>query len=188
MKIPINLASQPFRRDRAMIVASAAVGLLLVVTLGMQIALIAQDRAQMADVRRDIVRLNREIKQKTAEDTRYASVLNRPENREALETTVFLNSLLYRKGISWTRIFNDLEKTLPHNVKIVQIQPSVNAANKVQLVMTVASESIDAQIALLKALENSPLFGEVMEPQRIHPSQADPLYRFRVTVNYGQKL
>ena len=30
MKIPINLASQPFRRDRAMIVASLVVCLLLV--------------------------------------------------------------------------------------------------------------------------------------------------------------
>ena len=34
MKIPINLASQPFRRDRAMLVASIAVSLLLAGTLG----------------------------------------------------------------------------------------------------------------------------------------------------------
>ena len=33
MKIPINLASQPFRRDRAMFLASAAVAILLIASL-----------------------------------------------------------------------------------------------------------------------------------------------------------
>ncbi len=51
MKIPINLASQPFRRDRAMLAASIAVSLMLVGTLGVLISLIMADRAQLADVR-----------------------------------------------------------------------------------------------------------------------------------------
>ena len=34
MKIPINLASQPFRRDRALLAASIAVSVLLTITLG----------------------------------------------------------------------------------------------------------------------------------------------------------
>ena len=58
MKIPINLASQPFRRDRAMLAASIAVSVLLVGTLGVLISLAMADRAQMADVRADISRLN----------------------------------------------------------------------------------------------------------------------------------
>ena len=33
MRIPINLASQPFRRDRAVLVASTALGVLLIVLL-----------------------------------------------------------------------------------------------------------------------------------------------------------
>ncbi len=49
MKIPINLASQPFRRDRAMLVASAAISLALVMTLGLLFDLAMLDRAQLAD-------------------------------------------------------------------------------------------------------------------------------------------
>ena len=57
MKIPINLASQPFRRDRPMLAASIAVSLLLAGTLGVLISLALADRAQLADVRHDVDRL-----------------------------------------------------------------------------------------------------------------------------------
>ena len=43
MRIPINLASQPFRRDRAMLVASIAVSVVLCVTLAVLISLARAD-------------------------------------------------------------------------------------------------------------------------------------------------
>jgi hypothetical protein len=188
MKIPINLASQPFQRVRAMVMASAAVSLLLVFTLGALVSLILKDRRQVAGVRREIARLNLRIRQADAEQARLAAVLARPENAEVLERSVFINTLLYRKGISWTRIFADLEKTVPYNVKIVQIRPTLDAQNRVVLDMQVASESPEPEVQLLMALEDSPLFGDVLQQQTQPPTAADPLYRSRITVNYGQKL
>ena len=170
-----------------MTLASLAVCCLLAATLGGLIWLILADRAQMADVRQDIDRLNREIQRQTAEQARFSAVLNQPENAEVLERSVFLNALLYRKGISWTRIFSDLEKTLPYNVKIVSIRPSLDSANQVLLDMTVAAEAPEPEIQALLALENSPLFGSVLQHSSIPPTQADPLYRYRLTVNYAQK-
>ena len=188
MKIPINLASQPFRRDRAMLAASIAVCLLLAATLGVLMMLISADRAQMADVRLDIDRLNRQIRLQNAEQAKLDAVLTKPENAEVLEQSVFLNTLLYRKGISWTRIFSDLEKVVPYNVKITNIRPSVDAQNRVTLNMTVATETSAAYVQLLIALENSPVFGDVTEGSRIPPNQSDPLWRSQVTVSYAQSL
>ncbi|MGA9623282.1 MAG: hypothetical protein WBQ65_02335 [Bryobacteraceae bacterium] len=188
MKIPINLASQPFRRDRAMLAASIAVSLMLVGTLGVLISLIMTDRALLADVRSDVDGLNRQIRAATAEQGRLDGVLRKPENAEVLERSVFLNSLLYRKGISWTRIFADLERTIPYNVKVLAIRPSVNAQNQVMLDMTVGADSPEPVIQLYKALEESPLFGSVMEHSSLPPTQSDPLYRYRITVIYAQKL
>jgi type IV pilus assembly protein PilN len=188
MKIPINLASQPFRRDRAMLAASIAVSLMLVGTLGVLISLIMTDRALLADVRSDVDGLNRQIRAATAEQERLDGVLRKPENAEVLERSVFLNSLLYRKGISWTRIFADLEKTIPYNVKVLAIRPSVNAQNQVMLDMTVGADSPDPVIQLYKALEESPLFSSAMGHSSLPPTQSDPLYRYRITVIYAQKL
>ncbi len=188
MKIAVNLASQPFRRDRAMLVASIAVSLLLIATLGGLIGLIMLDRAQLADVRRDVDQLNRQIRQVTTQQASLDAVLRRPENTEVLERSVLLNELLYRKGISWTRIFSDLGKALPYNVKVMAIRPFVNKDNKITLDMQVASENQGAVIEFLKALESSPLFESPSVPSWQAPTQTEPLYRSRVLVNYAQKL
>lgn len=188
MKIPINLASEPFRRDRPVLLGSALVGLLLVGTLGILISLILMDRTQLADVRGEVARLQDAIRQTSAEQAQLDAMLRQPENAEVLERSVFLNQLLYRKGISWTKIFSDLGKTLPPNVRIMTIRPFVNKDNKVTLDMTVGAMSPAAVIDFLKALESSPLFESVSAPNTLAPSQAEPLYRARLTVNYAQKL
>ena len=61
MKIAINLASQPFRRDRAMIVASTLVCLLLVVSLGVLIHLANEDNRQLADLRHEVAGLKKQV-------------------------------------------------------------------------------------------------------------------------------
>ena len=188
MKILINLASQPFRRDRPMLVGSVVVSLLLLGTLGLLFSLILVDRAQQADVRLDTARLNDSIRRASSEQARLEAVLRRPENAEVLEQSVFLNELLYRKGISWTKIFADLGHALPYNVRIMTIRPFVNAQNKVTVDMTVGAETPAAVIEFLKTLEASPLFESVSAPASLAPSQAEPLFRARLTVNYAQKL
>jgi len=188
MKIPINLASQPFRRDRPILVGSAVVCLLLVATLGVLSSLILMDRAQLADVRTDVSRLDRSLRQAAAEQAALDAVLRQPDNAEVLERTVFLNGLLYRKGISWTKILVDLGHTLPPNVRITNIRPFVNKDNKVTLDMQVAAETPAAVIEFLKALESSSLFDSVSAPSSLAPTQAEPNYRARLTVNYAQRL
>lgn len=188
MKIPINLASQPFRRDRAMLVASAAVCLLLVATLVALISLGLTDSEQMADVRRDVNQLNKQLTAVARTQQELDGVLRKPENAEVLERSVFLNTLLYRKGISWTRILADLEKTLPHNVKVLTVRPYVSGPNQITLELMVGAEGPEPVIQLYKSLEGAPEFGGVTQQSYLPPSQAEPLYRYRFTVNYAQKL
>ncbi len=188
MRIPINLASQPFQRVRAMLVTSIAASLLLTATLAVLILLAIADRNQTADLRQDVNRLTREVKRTDLDQTKLSTTLRKPENIEVLERSVFINTLLYRKGVSWTGIFSDLEKVLPYNVKVVQIRlPNFSAQNEVMLDMTVACEAPEAEIRFLQALENSQLFSDLQPRQTSPPSMSDPLYRYRVLVKYAQK-
>jgi len=188
MKVPINLASQPFRRDRALIVASVAVSALMVLSLGGLIALAIADRHQMRDVRGDLTRLNLQIRDAGKTQGELDAVLRQPANAEVLERSLFINALLYRKGISWTRLLSDLEKTLPHNVRVMQIRPYVTDKNQIALDLMVGAESPEPVVSLYKAFEGSPLFGGLLPLSSQPPTQAEPLYRYRFTVNYVQKL
>ena len=128
------------------------------------------------------------IRKATAEQSKLDTVLRRPENAEVLERSVFLNTVLLRKGISWTRIFADLEKVVPHNVKVIQIRPSVNAQDQVSLDMMVGAESMPPVIEFLKALQESNLFSSSDPKILQQPTQAEPIYKCRVSVDYAQKL
>src|ERR1035438_6636773 len=93
MKIPINLASNPFRRDRAMMVASLVVCALLVATLGLLANLALQDSRQIADVRREVKNLHQQIDGLNAEEAKLDAVVKKPENARSEEHTSELQSL-----------------------------------------------------------------------------------------------
>ena len=54
--------------------------------------------------------------------------------------------------------------------------------------MTVGAESPEPVIDLLKKLADSRLFGPAYLHSSLPPSQTEPLYRYRVSVTYAQKL
>ena len=189
VQIPINLASEPFRRDRPMLVLSTCAGVALVALLAFQISTILSERHQAADVRATIERLNAQLKTLSAEQSKVNATLRQPENAEVLERSLFLNTLIERKAISWSKIFADLEKVLPYNVRLVSVRlPEVDSENEVLLDMLVGAKEVQPVLELLRKLEASPQFGPPEVPSSMPPSQTDPFFRYRVTVRYAQKF
>lgn len=189
MRIPLNLASEPFRRDRPVVVASIGGCVLLTLLLLFLISTIVSERSQAKATRESIAGLTRQLQLLTGEQSKFDGTLRIPENAEVLERSVMLNALIERKSISWTRIFADLEKVLPYNVRLINIRlPQVNSANQVTLDMIVGAQNPEPLQDLLKKLQASPLFGPASVSSYLPPTQNEPLYRYRVSVNYVQKL
>lgn len=188
MKYPINLASEPFRRNRAMIVASSILAGVLVLTLGLLIVLIVNERHQKRDVREATAQAEARLARLTAEQAALEAETRKPENADVLERSVFLNTLIARKGVSWTRLFGDLESVMPHNVRLVAIRPQTDPRNNIQLDMTVGAQSVEPVVDLLKKMEDSGIFSVPSVANCLPPSQSEPLFRCRVSVNYAQKL
>jgi Tfp pilus assembly protein PilN len=188
MNIPVNLASQQFRRDRPLMIGSAVAGVLLLALLGMLISLNVGEQGRLKSTQAEIDVLNRKLRSVAAEQAKLDAVLRKPENAQVLDYSVLINSLLYRKGISWTRIFADLEKVMPYNVRLISIRPAVSAQNQIVLEMHVGAERTESLLQFLKKLESSELFTHASFSSSLPPSQTDPLYRLTVNVNYAQKL
>jgi Tfp pilus assembly protein PilN len=189
MRISVNLSSEPFRRDRPILFASAACAVLLTGLLGVLIFLVISERAQVKDTRVSVDRLSAELRQMTTEQAKLDAMLREPANAEVLERSLLLNTLLERKSISWTRIFSDLEGVMPANVRLISVRlPQINSHNEVLLDMVVGAKDPGPVIDFFKHLEESPRFGAIEGHSSLPPSQNEPLYRYRVTVNYAQKL
>lgn len=188
MNIPLNLASEPFQQNRPILLASAALALVLMVTLGLQVNSIRSERAAARESREALEQVERQSAALTREAAALEARLRKPENAAVFERSQFINLLLKRKGISWTRMFDDLEKVMPHNVRLIAVRPAVTADNVVQLDMVVGAQAPEPVIDLLKRLESSELFGATAMLSSQPPTQQDPLHRYRVSVNYAQKL
>jgi len=189
VKIPINLASDPFRRDRPVLVATGVGAALLGVLLCGLVYLIVADRTRLGDTRARVITLNRELATISAEQTRLDATLRQPANASVLERSLLLNTLVERKSVSWTKIFADLEAVMPLNVRLIQVRlPQINSRNEVLLDMVVGSQSPEPVITFLKQLQASPRFGPATVHNSAPPTDNEPLYRYRVSVNYAQKL
>ena len=189
IRVPINLASEPFRRDRPVLVGLSALAIATALLLGIQAMRIVSERHEAAATRVEINRLSARIRTIDAEQNRLNATLRKPENAAVLERSVFLNTLIERKAISWTRIFADLEKVMPYNVRLVSVRlPDVNTQNEVLLDMFVGAKEVPPVLEFLKRLEASPQFGPTSVLNSAPPSQTDPYFRFHVSVRYAQKL
>ncbi len=187
-RIPLNLASEPFRRDRPILVASALTAALLLGVFIMLVTIIVRQRDAARDSREMMARLEGQLRSVNTEVAKLESQLHQPANAAVLDRSAFINSLLERKSISWTRLFEDLEKIFPGSVRLMAIRPYITGDGQVQLDMVVGSQAREPVIELLKRLESSELFGATALLSSQPPSQNEPLYRFRVSVNYVQKL
>jgi type IV pilus assembly protein PilN len=194
LPVAINLASDPFRRERADVAVFAVVCCLLSCSLCVLLALFLIARSQASDIRRQIAVQEAQLAVLRRQQNQYSAVLTKPENANAFANSVFLNQIIARRGVSWTRVFDDLATVLPPSVALQGIRlPQVDSeestgANRVQLDMIVGTTRPESVIALLKNLQKSPLFGDASFVSANPPSQNDPLYKYRLTVPYDQKL
>lgn len=158
MRLDINLASHPYEDARqfwlrwgtALVVASILTLALVAITVTGWFAA-RRDHARIADLGADIAQRDRTRRQ--AEE-----FLNRPENRATRDQSQFLNALIERKTLSWTRVLEDLEKVMPARVHLVSIQPELDQDNQLTLKMVVGGDSRDRAIELARRMEESRRF------------------------------
>jgi len=189
IRIPLNLASEPFVPSRAPRLALLAAYLILGIALVAQVGLILASRGQAANERIQIALLNRKLAAIGQRESAMAGTLRQPRNAEVLERSLLLNALIERKAISWTKLFADLEQVFPYNVRLISVRlPQIDAYNRVLLDMIVGANDPGPVLELLKHLEVSPRFGPASVYNSLPPSQSEKLLRYRISVNYAQKL
>jgi type IV pilus assembly protein PilN len=188
MRIGVNLASEPFRNDRPLIVGSVAVGAMLLMLLFVLVYLAIGERARAAEARTAISKTEGQLTTLSRERARLEATLRQQQNADVLDRSIFLNELISRKGVSWTRIFSDLEKVTPPNVRVITVRPQINLNNQLALDMVVGSLNEESITNFMMQLEGSTVFGRTTPHTTIPPTQTEPLYRSRITVTYAQKL
>src|SRR5581483_4302058 len=113
-------------------------------------------RQRAKEARESVAKLTVQRDAIAREQSSIDAFLRLPPNAEVLQRNLLLNQLIDRKSISWTKIFADLEKVMPYNVRLVSVRlPQITSQNQVVLDLVVGSKEPTAVIAFLKRLEES---------------------------------
>ena len=188
MHLELNLATHPFGQRRLFWVSAGTAGVLLLAVAVALVALYARNREPAPQFVRQEAELRSQVLALRAEEADLKRKFAEPANERVLERSLFLNELLYRKGISWTKTFADLELICPPRVRMEQLRPQVTSENDVLLEMTVGAETRPDFIELLKVLEESDIFGTPDVRGSSPPTEQDPVFKYRLLVRYEQQL
>lgn len=108
----------------------------------------SRDEARAAELRATAARLRASVDTKQVD---AASV----EARQA-------NDLIDRRTFSWTELFNRLETTLPPEVRITSVRPSIDRNRRITLAITVLARGVDDVNEFMERLEATGAFADLL--------------------------
>jgi Tfp pilus assembly protein PilN len=166
MKPQLNLATTPQQNNRPFLV-----GALLMGTLGifafLLLARAAYDSWRASrDLRAEISRLESQIRTDRQQRQALATYFHGAAAQNILDRSAFLNSLIDERSFPWTKIFTDLEQTLPPGVRVVSISPKL-INGRAEVTLEVGADSDASKIKFLEAVEESSVFsGMVVKDEK----------------------
>lgn len=162
MQVNINLATQPYEDARRYLTRwGSIVALLLIATLGL-VAFTVHLVRRSSDINRQLAAVDQKLSTLDREKAEAERMLALPQNRGTVDKSEYLNSIFARKAFSWTRVFSDMEKLMPPGLHVVSIAPQLDKDNQLQVHILVGGESRDRALTLVRNLEKTPSFRDVL--------------------------
>jgi Tfp pilus assembly protein PilN len=157
----LNLSTEPFPAYRLINIALMCVLIVLaVVSVWQAVGFIRYSRMAHS-IRSDEREIRIEAEALGKRVAELESRLDRPEATAKLNEISFLNHLIQRKNLSYTKLFGIFEEMVPENVHLTNLTPDVAPDGTITLNLDVRARSIADVTMLLKRVEDSPLFENV---------------------------
>ena len=175
MKIRLNLATQPLESNRSFAVGAALVGgfgVAAMLLLSWHVYSVWRANTTMrkreASIEADMARLR-------GERAQLLEFFNRADTVQKRNRAGFLNQLIAQRAFPWIKIFAALERSLPVGVRVVSIEPHLEA-DHLELRFTIGATDDQSKLKFLKALEDSPEFSQIevlSENRSARPNEID---------------
>lgn len=157
-----NLSTRPFYNDRgvkALIGGLAAIAVGLTLFNGVEILRL---QGQTSDARATMERNDQqavELRAKAAEIRRAIDA----KQLEAVQTAAReANALIDRRTFSWTELLNQFQATLPPDVRIAGVSPTLDSSGRMLVQISVFSRRVEDLEAFMDALEKTRAFSGVL--------------------------
>jgi Tfp pilus assembly protein PilN len=188
MRLNINLASQKYEDVRQFYVRwSVAIGLSALLMLVL-IGLAWRNFSNSSESGQRIKQLQAEIDGLQKQRAAAEAISNLPENHDVTEQKNYWNKQINRRQLSWTQLFNDLQRIMPARAFLSSVHPEVTLDNRLKLTLVVMGDTHENGLELQKKMEKSERFrspqitAETMQKQAKTEAQ---LFKFDIVTYYS---
>jgi len=154
----LNLSTRPFPAYRRINITLAVVLIILVVVSISQAIGFTRYSKMAGSIRTEEQETRIESEALGKRVAELESRLDRPESAAKLNEIGFLNHLILRKDLSWTRLFAVLEELIPDNVHLTNLTPDVGPNGTITLHLGIRGRSMPDIKEFLQRVEKSPMF------------------------------
>jgi hypothetical protein len=187
MRLNINLASQKYEDVRRFYVRwSAAIGcsaVLLVLLIGL-----AWMNHSSSSKSGDRIRQTQEEIASLQKDRAAAErVSNLPENHDVTEQKNYWNRQISRRQLSWTQLFNDLQKIMPARAYLSSVHPEITPEKRLKLTLMIAGDTHGNGLELVQKMEKSERFRgpQIIAETTVKDARSGTqLYKFDIVTYY----
>lgn len=157
MKLRLNLTTSPRENKRPFLAGSVVVGIIALIAFLVLSHFAYESWQANRAFRSDISRWESEIRTDQQKRQAMEVYFHNPDAQQVLQRSSFLNSLIGERSFPWTKIFMDLEHTLPPGVRVISISPKLQNG-RAQVALKVGAMDDSSKIKFLEAMEKSKTF------------------------------
>jgi hypothetical protein len=190
MRLNINLASRKYEEVRRFyfrwsVILAVLGGLTVILATLATLSYFQSEKSgrEIKDLQQKVAALQKQ------RDSLIAAE-NLPANRGVTLQKNFWNAQLAKRNLSWTQLFNDLQKIMPDRAYLNSVKPELTHDNRLTLKLVIVSEKPDDARELQKRMEDSARFRaphiDVESRQHKGEGKSAPLlWKFEIGTEYA---
>ena len=159
-----NLSTRPFYNERAVQVMLGLVIVLIAALTGFNIVEVVRLSASQRTLGAHAVESEREAARLRTEAAAVRAQINAKELETVANAAREANSIIDQRAFSWSGLFDQLEQTLPDDVRITGVAPSVTQQGQFVVEITVQARRSEDVDQFIEALEKTGSFHDVITP------------------------
>ena len=190
--LDLNLASRPFRNNVPFWCAHVALATAVLVFAYWNVRTYGAAKADVEAIQADIGSVERQLTELEKRDVEAQRAAKEFDLKILKFQADQANEIILRRGLSWTKLFNELEKVVPYEVKMTAIRPMYGTREEargagfegtVPISVEGVAQSLPAFLELERALIMDPHYGSV-EPMRTETKPGANEVEFELTFLY----
>ncbi|RMG45459.1 MAG: hypothetical protein D6718_07290, partial [Acidobacteria bacterium] len=159
--IELNLATRPYRNDKPLAVALLVLGAAALAFTGHNAHAYLTADAREAALLEELAGHRQRMASMTKEAQELRKELAAIDMEALAPQAYFVQSIMEERHFSWTRLFGELERVLPWNVRVTSVRPTFESG-VVRVQLRGIAKDDDAYFHFQEVLQDAPAFNDVV--------------------------